>query len=120
MLHKIKLKNIEGSLASKLFIDDKDMSRASGIEFEQFAGEVPTAIVHLAGFLDIDTVANVMYVANEEGVEKATKYLRESIEKDEALRDEFKSRILSAIDGNTDCFESEKLANKILDVIFRD
>ena len=120
MLHKIKLKNIEGSLASKLFIDDKDMSRARGIEFEQFAGEVPTAIVHLAGFLDIDTVANVMYVANEEGVEKATKYLRESVEKDEALRDEFKSRILSAIDENTDCFESEELAHKILDVIFGD
>lgn len=120
MLHKIELKGEENSVFAKLFIDGKDMSGVRGIEFEQFAGEVPTAIVHLAGFLDIDTVANVMYVANEEGVEKATKYLRESIEKDEALRDEFKSRILSAIDENTDCFESEKLANKILDVIFRD
>lgn len=120
MLHKIKLKNIEGSLDSKLFIDGEDMSRVTGVEFEQFAGEVPTAIVHLAGFLDIETVANVMYVSNEEGVYAATKYLRESVEKDEALRDEFKSRILSAFDENTDCFEDEKLANKILDVIFRD
>lgn len=120
MLHKIELKGEEDSVFARLCIDGKEMSGVRGIEFEQFAGEVPTAIVHLAGFLDIDTVANVMYVANEEGVEKSTKYLRESIEKDEALRDEFKSRILSAIDENTDCFESEKLANKILDVIFRD
>lgn len=120
MLHKIRLKSIDGTSASKLFIDEKDMSRVSGIEFEQFAGEVPTAIVHLAGFLDIDTVANVMYVSNEEGVEKATKYLRESVEKDEALRDEFKSRILSAIDEMGTSCDGEELAHKILDVIFGD
>ena len=120
MLHKIELKGKENPVFANLFIDGKEMSGVRGIEFEQFAGEVPTAIVHLSGYPDIKTVANVMYVANEEGVEKATKYIRESIEKDEALRDEFKSRILSAFDENTDCFEDEKLANKILDVIFRD
>lgn len=120
MLHKIELKGKENPVSANLFIDGEDMSWVTGIEFEQFAGEVPTAIVHLAGFLDIDTIAKVMYVANEEGVEKATKYLRESIEKDEALRDEFKSKILSAIDENADCLEYEKLADKILDVIFRD
>ena len=120
MLHRIELKGKENSVFENLFIDGEDMSGVTGIEFYQFAGEVPTAIVHLAGFLDIDTIAKVMYVANEEGVKKATKYLRESIEKDGALRDEFKSRILSAIDENTDCFEDEKLADKILDVIFRD
>lgn len=120
MLHKIELKGEEDSVFARLCIDGKEMSGVRGIEFEQFAGEVPTAILHLSGYSDIETVANVMYVANEEGVEKATKYLRESIEKDEALRDEFKSRILSAIDKNTDCFEDEKLANEILDMIFKD
>jgi hypothetical protein len=120
MFHKIELKGEENPMFARLYLDGAEVEGVRGVEFEQFVDEFPRAIVHLAGFPDVSTLSDVMYVANEEGVEKATKYLRESIEKDEALRDEFKSRILSAIDENTDCFESEKLANKILDVIFRD
>lgn len=120
MYHKIELKSEENSVSSKLYIDDEDMSDAAGIEFEQFGGEVPTAMIHLAGFLDVKTFGKVMYVANEEGVYAATKYLRESVEKDEALRDEFKSRILSAIDDMGKSCDGEELAHKILDVIFGD
>lgn len=120
MYHKIELKSEENSVSSKLYIDDEDMSGVAGIELEQFAGEVPTAMVHLAGFLDVKTFGKVMYVANEEGVYAATKYLRESVEKDEALRDEFKSRILSAIDDMGKSCDGEELAHKILDVIFGD
>jgi hypothetical protein len=118
MYHKIELKGEKDSVFSKLYIDDEEVSGVKGVEFEQFAGEVPTAMVHLAGFLDVKTLGKVMYVANEEGVYAATKYLRESVEKDEALRDEFKSRILSAIDDMGKSCDGEELAHKILDVIF--
>lgn len=103
-----------------VFVDGEKIDAVRGVEIEQFALEYPTVILHLSAIPNIETFANVLYVADEEGVEVATKYLRESVEKDEALRDEFKSRILSAIDENTDCFESEELACKILDMIFRD
>jgi hypothetical protein len=118
MYHKIELKGEENSVFSKLYIDDEEVSGVKGVELEHFAGEVPTAMVHLAGFLDVKTLGKVMYVANEEGVYAATKYLRESVEKDEALRDEFKSRILSAIDDMGKSCDGEELAHKILDVIF--
>ena len=120
MLHEFKMKSHDNAMFADVFVDGEKINAVRGVELEQFAPEFPTVILHLSAIPNIETFANVLYVADEESVEAATKYLRESVEKDEALRDEFKSRILSAIDGNTDCFESEKLADKILDVIFRD
>lgn len=119
MVHKFEMKSHENPLFSDVFIDgEKVSSGITGVEFEQFAGELPVAILHMRGSLDLNTFANVLYVADEESVCAATKYLKESIEKDEALHDEFKSRILLAIDDLSGSFDGDEFADKILDLIF--
>lgn len=120
MFHKIELKGEENPMFARLYLDGAEVKGVRGVEFEQFVDEFPKAIIHLAGFPNVTTLSDVMYVASEEGVYAATKYLRESVEKDEALRDEFKSRILSAIDDMGTSCDGEELAHKILDVIFGD
>ena len=119
MIHKFEMRAHEDAIYSDVYVDGEKVNKSiTGIEFEQFAGELPTVLLHMRGVLDVKTFANVLYVANEESVEAATKYLRESVEKDEALRDEFESRILSAIDKLGSSCDCEELAHKILDMIF--
>ena len=117
MIHRIEFKGEGDSVRSRLLIDGNPVA-ASGIVIEQFAGEMATAVIHLPTIPCAELYADVMYFADEEGVETATRYLRESVEKDEALRDEFQSRILSAIDKLGNSFDCEELAHKILDMIF--
>lgn len=117
MLHEFKMKSHDDVRFADVFVDGEKIDAVRGVEFEQFALEFPTVILHLSAIPDIEIFANVLYVANEESVEAATKYLRESIEKDEALRDEFESRILSAINKLGSSFDCEELAHKVLDVI---
>lgn len=118
MLHEFKMKSHDDAMFADVFIDGEKINAVRGVELEQFALEFPTVILHLSAIPNIETFANVLYVADEESVEAATKYLRESVEKDEALRDEFKSRILSAIGEFGSSFDCNELAQKILDMIF--
>lgn len=118
MFHKIELKGENNPMFARLFLDGEEVKGVKGVEFRQFVDEVPSAFVYLSGWPNISTISDVKYIADEESVEAVTKYLRESVEKDEALRDEFKSRILSAIDKLGSSFDCEELAHKILDVIF--
>lgn len=118
MLHEFKMKSHDDARFADVFVDGERIDAVRGVEFEQFALEYPTVILHLPAIPNIETFANVLYVADEESVEAATKYLRDSVEKDEALRGEFESRILSAIDKLGSSFDCEELAHKILDLIF--
>ena len=118
MLHEFKMKSHADAMFADVVVDGEKIDAVRGVEIEQFALEYPTVILHLSAIPNIETFANVLYVADEEGVEVATKYLRESVEKDEALRDEFKSRILSALGELGSSFDCEELSRKVLDMIF--
>lgn len=107
----------DGRYASVL-VDGKEVRGVKGVVFEQYAGEVPSAIIELVGFPGIKTVGNVMYVSDRESVEVVAKYMHDSIEKDEALRDEFESRIFSVLDSIGNKTSNVELAKKILDEVF--
>ena len=118
MLHKIELKGKDNPVFADLLLDGEEVKGVMGVEFSQFAGELPTATIYLTGMTNFSTMSDVKYVAYRGDVDNATKYLKESIEKDEALHDVFKSRILSAIDELGVSFDCEELAEKILDFMF--
>ena len=107
----------DGRYASVL-VDGKEVHGVKGVVFEQYVDEVPSAIIELVGFPSIKTVANVMYVCDRESIEVVAKYMRESIEKDEALRDEFESRILSILDCFRGKDNNEELSKKVLAEVF--
>lgn len=120
MLQRVELRSREDSipLYSQLLIDGKEIGGVSGVEIEHFANEFPTTIVHLTGPQEVEIMSEVHCLADEECVLKAIEYLRDSIEKDEALRDDFESRILSAFDSFGDEIECEEFAHRVLDAIF--
>lgn len=120
----MKVKIISGdSCRTHVFIGDKEISGiTTGIQFEQYAGKVPTFTFETVGLPDIEIDnADIRFRFTPETIEDAAKVIRHSFSSDKVLYDAFVASIESAIyDDGTVCDISDQhelaleIANRII------
>lgn len=89
----------DNSYKTHAFIDDIEISnKATGIRFEQNAGEVPTFTFETVGLPDIEIEnADIRFRFTPETIEDAAKVIRHSLSTDRELYDAFVASISSAL-----------------------
>lgn len=71
--------------------------RCIGIEYTQYAGEVPQCVLEMPCLPDLDILANLQFQFTPKTIQEATKVLRHSLITDAVLYDAFRASIESAL-----------------------
>lgn len=114
---KIYTDNYKSFMPTHVEIGNNEIHEVTGIEYKQYAGEIPQCTIQTNCIPDIDILADIQFQFSPQTVQEATKVLRHNLLADIDIYNAFLASIESALKELPEETDLEDVAKAIADRI---